>query len=312
MNMSLREAGKRLFWDLAPYIPDAMRLKILFRKEHGYWPDFEVPRTFSEKVQWRKLHDRRSILTLFADKYRARQHIEERIGARYLSRIYWVSPDARALPFAALPERFVLKTNHGTRWNLFVKEKATADPAALIATLEGWLRDRYPPEHCEWGYRGVEPLAFAEEFLLTREGAIPVDYKFFVFAGKVRMIQVDLDRFTAHSRCLFDPDWHLLAGVMGYPRGTGAARPPGLEEMIECAERCSCGIDFVRADFYNVDGRIVFGELTNYPGGGFEAFTPPSFDADVGAWWRLDTREIEPSEASVPREGAETSVLGQP
>jgi hypothetical protein len=292
MISALNNTGKHLFWTLAPYMPAGLRLKILFRRTHGTWPDLERPRSFSEKVQWRKLHDRRAILTLFADKYRVRKHVEERIGARYLTTIHWVSEDARTLNLAELPESFVLKANHGTRWNILVADKSTADRNELVATLGSWLRDRYPPAQGEWGYLNVQPLVFAEEFLRNRAGEIPVDYKFFVFGGKVRMIQVDLDRFTAHSRCLYDPDWNLLPAVMGYPRGSGSPRPDNLDEMIECAQACSAGLDFVRADFYNVDGRVVFGELTNYPGGGLEAFSPPGFDSDVGAWWSLPVGDL--------------------
>lgn len=288
MKQTLLDTGKWLFWKAAPLLPDSWRLKILFRRTHGTWPDLQNPKTFSEKVQWRKLHDRRGTLTLFADKYRVRSYVESKIGARYLANTYWASESAQTLPFDELPRSFVLKANHGTRWNILVKDKSQHDRAELIATLDAWLHSRYPPEHGEWGYLKVKPLAFAEEFLATRTGEIPVDFKFFVFNGTVRMIQVDLERFTAHSRCLYDADWNLFPAVMGYPRGKGYPPPENLPEMIECARKLADGIDFVRVDLYNVDGRIVFGELTNYPGGGLEKFTPASFDAQVGAWWKLD------------------------
>ena len=288
MRQALFDTGKRIFWKAAPLLPDALRLKLLFRRTHGAWPDLANPKTFSEKVQWRKLHDRRDKLTLFADKYRVRSYVEAKIGAQYLAKAYWCSESAQALPLEQLPQSFVLKANHGTRWNILVKDKRTVDRAELVHTLDGWLHSHYPPEQCEWGYRNVQPLAFAEEFLSTRSGEIPVDFKFFVFNGTVRMIQVDLERFISHSRCLYDPDWQLFPAVMGYPRGKGYPRPDNLAEMIRCAQQLADGIDFVRVDLYNVDGRIVFGELTNYPGGGLEEFTPRSFDATVGAWWQLD------------------------
>ena len=276
-----------MFWAIAPLLPERLRLKILFYNTHKFWPNLRAPRTYSEKIQWRKLHDRRPLLAVFADKYLVRKYVEEKIGAKYLTQLYWVSEDARSLPFDMLPNSFAAKTNHGTRWNILVKDKRQANRDEIVAKLSAWLLDRYPPEHGEWGYSQIKPLAFAEELLTTRDGSIPPDYKFFVFNGKVRMIQVDLDRFTGHSRCLFTPDWQLMPVGLGYPKGAGAPRPDGLEEMIRCAETLAGEMDFVRADFYNVDGRIVFGELTNYPGGGFEAFSPPEFDVEVGSWWRL-------------------------
>jgi hypothetical protein len=288
MKQTLFNAGKSLFWKAAPLLPDALRLRILFRRTHGVWPDLHNPRTFSEKIQWRKLHDRRETLTLFADKYRVRDYVAARIGEQHLAKTYWASESAQTLPFEELPQKFVLKANHGTRWNILVPDKSAADRAQLVSTLDEWLDGRYPPEQGEWGYLNVRPLAFAEEFLSTRAGEIPVDFKFFVFNGSVRMIQVDLERFIAHSRCLYDPDWNLFPAVMGYPRGKGYPRPENLAAMIRCAQQLAAGIDFVRVDLYNVDGRIVFGELTNYPGGGLEEFTPAAFDATVGEWWKLD------------------------
>src|ERR1700761_9235382 len=131
MSNAIRNTGKRVFWAVAPYLPSELRLKILFVNTHGSWPDLSRPKSFSEKVQWRKLHDRRKILTLFADKYRVRQHVEERIGRRYLTTVYWASEDPRSLPLADLPDRFVLKANHGTRWNIMVEDKKTADREQL-------------------------------------------------------------------------------------------------------------------------------------------------------------------------------------
>jgi len=287
MNTLLASSGKAAFWKLAPFLPDELRLKILFLKEHGSWPNLAEPRTFSEKVQWRKLHDRRALLTMFADKYGVREYVAGKVGEKYLTRLYWASSDPATMPFDDLPQRFVVKANHGTRWNILVKDKREVSRDALVAQLAEWLRSRYPALHCEWGYRNIAPMALAEEYLSTAAGDIPPDYKFFVFGGRVRMIQVDLDRFTAHSRCLYDPQWNLLPVVLGYPKGVGIQRPENLDEMIWCAEQCSGGVDFVRVDLYNVDGRIVFGELTNYPGGGLERITPASFDAELGSWWKL-------------------------
>jgi len=117
---------------------------------------------------------------------------------------------------------------------------------------------------------------FAEEFLSTRAGQVPVDFKFFVFNGTVRMIQVDLERFVAHSRCLYDPDWNLFPAVMGYPRGTGYPRPANLDEMIRCAQRLADGIDFVRVDLYSDGRQILVGEITNCSENAGGYFVPAS------------------------------------
>ena len=286
---SLRSLGVDLFWKLAPLMPDSLRLKTHFYWVHKQWPNLSKPVSFSEKLQWRKLHDRRPLLTTFADKVKVRDYVKQTVGEQYLTDLYWVSDDPNTLRFEDLPNKFVLKTNHGTRWNILVPDKTKADRNAAVATLQGWMKDRYPPERCEWGYHDIKPLSFAEEFLMTKEGVVPPDFKFFVFHGKARMIQVDLDRSIHHTRCLYDPDWKLLPVVLGYPSGKGIPRPQNFDALLACAEKLAGNIDFVRVDLYNVDGRIVFGELTNYPGGGLEDFTPPSFDHELGRWWTPTT-----------------------
>jgi hypothetical protein len=287
---SLRSLGVELFWKLAPYMPDSLRLKTHFYWVHKSWPDLARPQSFSEKLQWRKLHDRRPLLTTFADKVKVRDYVKQTVGERYLTDLYWVAEDPRTLRFEELPKKFVLKTNHGTRWNILVPDQTQANRDECVAQLAQWLQDRYPLERCEWGYHDVKPLAFAEEFLMTRAGIVPPDFKFFVFHGKARLIQVDLDRAVQHTRCLYDPDWNLLPVVLGYPSGRGIERPGNFAELMRVAEQLAGDIDFVRVDLYNVDGRIVFGELTNYPGGGLEEFTPPSFDRELGRWWTPTVR----------------------
>ncbi len=183
----------------------------------------------------------------------------------------------------------MLKANHGTKWNILVSDKRKVRREDLVATLRTWLKDRYPPAHCEWGYANIRPLVFAEEYLSTANGGIPVDFKCFVFDGKVRLIQVDLDRFADHSESFYDAEWQPVPILIGFPKGPEVVRPENLDALVRCAEHCGQGVDFVRVDLYNVDGRIVFGELTNYPGGGFSPISPRSFEEELGRWWRLPT-----------------------
>ncbi len=287
LTSSLRAVPHRVFWKLAPFLSDELYVKLHFFWCHRVLPNLSSPSTFSEKIQWRKLQDRRNVLTLFGDKYRARTHVEAKVGREFLTEIYWASEDPRTLPLERLPPRFVVKVNHGTGWMIFVDDKSAIERESVVRRVRSWLAQPFPPWRREWAYRDIKPITFAEEFLLTREGHVPPDFKFFVFDGEVRLVQVDLDRFTHHTRCLYDRDWNLLPVTLAFPKGRGITRPHNLAEMIRCAEMISDGIDFVRVDLYNVDGRIVFGEMTHYPGGGFERFTPPDFDRIVGAWWRL-------------------------
>ena len=112
-----------------------------------------------------------------------------------------------------------------------------------------------------------------------------MDYKLFVFHGRVRMIQVTLSRFEGLTRSLYTPDWERLDVEYGGPAGADVDRPLGLAEMLDIAETLGADTDFVRVDLYCLGKRVVFGELTNYPLAGRAAFNPPEFDRWLGEWW---------------------------
>ena len=151
---------------------------------------------------------------------------------------------------------------------------------------DAWLSHTYK-RNSEWAYREVPPRLLVEEFLA---GGVPPDYKFFVFHGRVRMIEVDLDRFTGHKRSLYTADWQRLPVQYGHPAGDDVELPSALPEMIDVAEALGAATDFVRVDLYSLPGRVVCGELTNYPMAGRGWFDPREFDRELGAWWTLPTR----------------------
>lgn len=123
---------------------------------------------------------------------------------------------------------------------------------------------------------------------MLNNGAIPEDYKFFCYDGKVHFIQVDGSRFSRHVRDYFDRSWEHLDVRVGYPGAdTPPARPGNLDRMIEVAEALSAGVDFVRVDLYDIDGEVKFGELTCYPDGGLARFSSPAWNLRFGQPWRL-------------------------
>jgi hypothetical protein len=157
----------------------------------------------------------------------------------------------------------------------------------LVDICRHWLWLRFAP-HVAWAYSKVKPRILVEELLLS-DGQIPKDYKFFVFRGSVGLVQVDQDRFAGHRRNLYTPRWEKLEIEYVYPPGPSDPRPTKLEEMVAVAERLGDQIDFARVDLYNIGDRVVFGEITAYPEGGYGRFDPPEFDARLGALWQLDT-----------------------
>jgi hypothetical protein len=265
--------------------------------------------TFNEKVRYKMLADRRPLLTMFADKVAVRAYVEAKVGASVLTDLYAVTNEPQALMRAELPREFVVKPTHGSGAGVIVAEFVSSE-LGLPASPAGWAQWLVSPdsldwdrlvEQCrhwlslryrngkEWAYRDVEPRILVEE-LLQEDGRAPFDYKFFVFHGRVRMILVDLNRFEAQTRNLYTPGWKRLEVRVTQAPGTDIEPPAALEEMLDIAERLAAETDFVRVDLYCPAGRVVFGELTNYPDAGTTHWEPPEFDRQLGAWWTPPSR----------------------
>lgn len=251
--------------------------------------------------------DRRKILTMFADKVAVREYVAKKVGDHVLTQLYEVTSDPEALVRSKLPREFVLKVSHGSGgmilvgdhvpraeqlpkppvgWEHLQVHPETLDWDRLVECCRHWLNLRYLPD-AEWAYSKIKPRILVEE-LLVEDGGIPKDYKFMVFLGKVRLVWVDQDRFIDHRRNLYSPRWERLDVEFVYRRGPLDPMPPKLDEMLRVAERLGDGIDFMRVDLYNVGERVVFGEITNYPEGGWASFDPPEFDRELGTYWDLD------------------------
>ena len=262
-------------------------IPLKYERVFGRPPDLRTPVTFNEKVTYKILFDRRPILTRLADKLQARDYVAERIGARFLPELYQVCRSAAEIDWSRLPNRCVLKTNHGNDINVFVTDKTKLDVAAVSSRLDSWLATNLYDHTQEWCYRDVRPAILVEEMLTEGDGRLATDWKFFTYDGRAEFLQVDLDRFTRQKRNSYDRTLRRLPFHGRHPNAPYDPKfPDNIEMMFSLADRLGAGLDFVRADMYNLGGRIVFGEFTNYPGGGHEPFYPPEFDEVYGKPWR--------------------------
>jgi len=257
-----------------------------FKQTLGYYPNVLFPKTFNEKLQKRKLFDRRPILTLMSDKYAVRNYVREKLHVDISPRLYLVTDNPADISFKDLPEKFVIKPTHASNWVRIVQDKSLISEKELREECQKWLRRSYYDVSKEWVYKNIPRRLLVEELLEDGTGEVPRDYKFFVFAGKVQLIQVDVDRFRGHRRNLYDRHWNRLDVSFVYDTYGGALpRPNGLAEMIEYAEVLGDGLEFVRVDFYDLGSRVVFGEMTTTPENGFGKFVPESFDLYLGGLW---------------------------
>jgi hypothetical protein len=180
----------------------------------------------------------------------------------------------------------VVKANHGSTWNLFVRSEAELDWPAIERSCAGWLARRFGISAGEWHYAAIRPQILVEPFIGALD-RLPTDYKLWVFHGRVAFVQIDTDRDTEHKRAFYDLDWRRMPFALQYPlEPREMKRPASLSEMVRAAEILAEDLPFVRVDFYEVDGRPLFGEMTFFPGSGWDRFSPPEWDAKIGALWR--------------------------
>jgi TupA-like ATPgrasp len=262
------------------------------KTHHGRYPNLMRPRTFNEWIARRKALDRRPILTCFADKYAVREFVSKRVGSHILTELYCVTRDVAEIPFDSLPNRFVVKPTHGSGWVTVVRDKSQLDRDALLKQCRTWLASDYYKLRREWPYKNVVPQIIIEEFIDNGATEPASDVRFYVFGGKVELIQVDVGRFVGHERAFLDQNWNELPIKMRYPPvAAGVPKPPHLAEMLQIAEALGKDVDFVRVDLYDTGRRIVFGEITTTPVCGCGQFEPQSIDVQLGRLWELSARE---------------------
>ncbi len=263
-------------------LPLPLKRAVLFRRAHGRWPG-RPPRTFTEKVNWRVVHDRRPLIGQLGDKLAMKEYALEVLPAVNVPRVLWTGTEVGELTSAALPERWVLKPNHGTM-RVHVGT-GTPDVADLRRVTRDWLDEPLYRSRGEWVYSQARRLLLVEEFLGS-DGEVPADHKLMVFGGRVRLVQVDTGRFGTHRRRLYTPDWQPVDVDEAVAAGPVTPPPASLPAMVEIAEQLGRAFDFVRVDLYDVAGEVWFGELTPYPGGGLDRFDP-ELDRVLGAAWQL-------------------------
>lgn len=252
------------------------------------------PKTFSEKMQWLKLNNRDKLMTICADKYMVKDYVANIIGEKYIIPNLKIWKTADEIDFSQLPDKFVLKTNWGSGQNIIVSDKKIANESEIKEKFKEWLKpeNNHYYQNLEWSYKNIQPKIIAEKYICEKDKS-PEDYKFFCFGGEPKFIQLDIDRFGEHKRNLYDINWNLKKIRLNFKNGFDIKReiPKKFEEMKILAKKLSKNFLFVRVDFYNVNGKIYFGELTFYPGNGTEKFTPEKWDYKFGSYLNLPIKK---------------------
>jgi glutathione synthase/RimK-type ligase-like ATP-grasp enzyme len=283
---------------LKSFLPDRLSDLVaavrLYKTAHERYPRLWRPRTFNEWIAHRKVFERNPLFRTFADKCAVRQFVSSRLSRDILPKLFCVETEPERINFDSLPQRFVVKPTHGSGWVRVVHDKDSLDRVELLQTCRKWLDSDFYAFLREPQYKGIPRRIIIEEFIDDGSGASPRDYKFFVFNGRVQLIQVDGDRFSGHRRSLYTRDWRDTGVRFQFERiQEPVPRPPHLELMIQIAEQLGDGLSFIRVDLYDTDRQVYFGEMTATPGGGLERFEPAEMDEKLGDLWRHRSRHLE-------------------
>lgn len=270
-------------------MPDKLYLKLMYQVKLGKRLNLKKPASFNEKLNWLKLYDRRDIYTRMADKYEVRQIVKERLGEEYLIPLLGLWDRAEDIDFDSLPDQFVLKCTHDSGSVIICRDAASFDREKAVKKLQDTLKVNYFYPSREWPYKNIKPRIIAEAYMVDESGTELKDYKIYNFSGKPELIQVDFGRFVHHERNLYTLDWEYMDETIEYPKNPKVMipKPDGLDEMLQCAEKLSEGIPSVRTDFYSINGRIYFGEITFYQEGGFARFEHQGFEEKLGRLIRI-------------------------
>ena len=266
--------------------PDKPFLSLLYRAKFHKKLNLENPKTFNEKLQWLKLYDRKPEYITYVDKYKVREYIAQTIGKEYLIPLIgvWNNPDE--IDFDKLPNQFVLKCNHDSGSFCICKNKANFNIKEAKNKLKKSLFKNFYIKSREWVYKKVPRKIIAEKYIIDETDNELRDYKVMVFNGKAHYVRVCFNRMkkTGLNINWYDLNWNYCNIRLVEPpdKSIKHPKPECLTQMIELSERLAKNIPFARIDWYIVNGKLYFGEITLFPNGGFGDFEPQEYDSILG------------------------------
>lgn len=255
-----------------------------FETRMGFTPNLVSPKSLAEKIQWIKLYDRQPFNTLAADKLRVREYYKRNFGEEYIVPLLKVFNSWSEVTYESLPnEPFVIKANTGTSTWEIIRDKSNVDITELRHKCRKWMNFNHYYVSQEWQYKNIKPCIIVENLLVDKNGKIPVDYKLHYFNGELQFIYCVVDREGDSYRAMFSPDWKLLPFQWVSIRNhkplrfdITEPRPYNLDKMIEFGNTIAKQFKYyVRVDYYEIEKKLYFGEITMHHGSGTNRFFPP-------------------------------------
>lgn len=268
-------------------VPDKVFIKVKHYIKTQERINLKDPKTFNEKIQWLKLHDRNPEYTQLVDKIAVRDFVIKKIGQQYLIPALGTYESFEDIDFDALPEQFVLKANH-TSGDVYVcKDKSKIDYTALKKEIDQWKTKNYYWVHRESPYKTITPKILCEEYMVDESESELKDYKILCFNGEPKLIQVMSNRRRGYYNINhYDVDWKPVSikRVKFDENPEGIPKPEQLDEMVDISRKLSEGLPFSRIDLYNTGEQVLFGEITFYPVSGYMDFEDKQTNLLLGSW----------------------------
>jgi hypothetical protein len=251
--------------------------------------DLKNPITFNEKIQWIKLYDRRDIHTLYADKYKVRNFLSKKYGTEYLVPLVMATKNYKDISYANMPDYpVIIKPNHASGWYHIIKDKSKVDWHKIQTDCRCWLNDNYYYFEKEWQYKNIEPCIVVEKLLMGNNGEIPNNYRLHCMNGNVEIVSVNIYQSDnkAYSSGKYNKNWEYLDFRFGteavQEKIMNLKQPLNLNKMISIAEDIAKDFHYVRVDFYEVEGKLYYGEITLHDSSGYDKIIPFDWDTKFG------------------------------
>lgn len=290
------------FFILSTIISPTLNVRLRYYYRYGKPINLKHPQNFIEKLNWIKLHHiiKENIYKICSDKYKVREYIKECGCEEILNDLIAVYDKEEEIEWERLPDQFALKMTDGCGCNIICTDKSKLNIEESVKMLKKW---RHNKQYLRYGELQNKPYfrkIIVEKFLgYDKEGELPTDYKYYCLNGKVVAILVIWKRHEEASDVankiqgvFMSPDWKFLSRRYGTHENEFPERPSKLKEMIEYAERLSKPFPFVRTDLYQVEERVIFGELTFTCAGAILAAETPPDVLDMAKLLKIPTDDV--------------------
>lgn len=281
-------------------LPDQVYAQWFHKLYTGTGLNLKNPQRFDEKIWWLKIHNRDPFLTVCSDKYAVRKVVKDAGYEDILIEQLGLYENAKDIPFDKYDCEVILKCTSGSGENIFFDPTKNNNIKMIVKRMNYSLKQNPFWFSREWNYKNVPRRIVVEKVIRDKHGSLPWDYKFMCFDGIPKLLFLDIGLIDKNNiynhkypRNIYDMDFNLLPVKETRENYHGEIKKPeNWEKMVEIARKLSQPFPFCRVDLYNIDGKIFWGEITFYHGGGCNAIKPDEWDYKIGSWIDIHNPKI--------------------